>query len=103
MNSLALEPDNTSIAPTAEAIRTWLCSRIATTLGIQASQVDLDTAFDRYGMDSEQTVSVTSDLAQVLGVEELPPTLLYDYPTVNQLTAYLVATTHGEKTYGNAY
>jgi acyl carrier protein len=35
-------------------------------------------------------VSITVDLSEELGMEELPPTLLYDYPTINQLSTYLV-------------
>jgi acyl carrier protein len=91
-DSIVADSSATQIAPTAQAISTWLSARIAATLKIQPSQVDPDITFDRYGLDSMQAVSVTGDLGDGLGLEELPPTLLYDYPTINQLAAHLADT-----------
>jgi acyl carrier protein len=90
MNSLAVKSNATQIAPNAEAIASWLSQRIAKAMEILPSQVDPDITFDRYGLDSMESVSITVDLSEELGMEELPPTLLYDYPTINQLSTYLV-------------
>jgi acyl carrier protein len=51
-------------------------------------EVDVTIPFDRYGLDSLTAVSLTGDLQDWLGVE-VDPTLLYDYPTIEELVKYL--------------
>jgi acyl carrier protein len=80
---------STGIEPTENGIRQWLMQRIGSALKLQASQVDPTVAFDRYGLDSQQAVEVTTALGEGLGLGELPPTLLYDYPTIEQLTVHV--------------
>lgn len=91
MNAVVAPADTARIVPTLDAVCDWLCKRIATSLGIHASQIDPDITFDRYGLDSVHAVEVTADLGASLGLGELSPTLLYDYPTINQLTAHVTA------------
>lgn len=88
-----MEMENTNnnlrenLVTTAE-IKTWLVSYLAELLEIEPSQVDTTVSFDRYGLDSSATMSVTADLAEWLGWE-LEPALLYDYQTIEQLSEHL--------------
>jgi acyl carrier protein len=81
------------ITPTEDGIRDWLCQRIGAALRLQPSQMDADITFDRYGLDSVQAVEVTTALGEGLGLPDLSPTLLYDFPTINQLTTHVAGMT----------
>ena len=83
------------IATTEDGIRDWLCQRIAAALRLQPAQIDPEITFDRYGLDSVQAVEVTTALGEGLGLPDLSPTLLYDHPTINQLTAHVAALARG--------
>ena len=87
----ATPADAKRIAPTEDAINRWLCQQISGALRLQASQIDPDITFDRYGLDSVQAVEITTALGDGLGLSDLSPTLLYDYPTINQLTAHVAS------------
>jgi acyl carrier protein len=89
--SLAAATLERGITPTEDGIRDWLCQRIGAALRLQPSQIDADITFDRYGLDSVQAVEVTTALGEGLGLPDLSPTLLYDHPTINQLTAHVAA------------
>jgi len=55
---------------------------------------DVVVAADRnlaeYGLDSIVALTIAGDLEEELGIE-LPPTLLWDYPTINDLAGYLAS------------
>ena len=61
---------------------------LAKSLKMAPDDVDTAVAFDRYGMDSVVAVELTGELEQRMG-KKLEPTLLYDYPTIDALSAYL--------------
>ncbi|HEY7415853.1 MAG TPA: beta-ketoacyl synthase N-terminal-like domain-containing protein, partial [Ktedonobacteraceae bacterium] len=87
------ETENTeeSIAasgPGVEAIQNWLVAHLATLLKMNPRSVDIRAPFSSYGLDSAQAVGVAGDLEMWLG-RELPPTLVYDYPTIHALARYL--------------
>ncbi|MFM5980916.1 MAG: acyl carrier protein [Sphaerospermopsis kisseleviana] len=73
---------------TAVKIREWLVFYVADLLEIEAEEVDVETNFSRYGLDSSAAVILTGDLGDWLG-KELEPTALYDYPTIADLAAHL--------------
>ncbi|MBE9235322.1 acyl carrier protein [Anabaena aphanizomenioides LEGE 00250] len=74
---------------TAVKIREWLVSYVADLLEIEAEEVDVETNFSRYGLDSSAAVILTGDLGNWLG-KEIEPTIIYDYPTIASLAEYLV-------------
>ncbi|MGB7875090.1 MAG: beta-ketoacyl synthase N-terminal-like domain-containing protein, partial [Anaerolineales bacterium] len=73
---------------TTEAIQTWLVTRIATILEIEASSIDPRQPFTYYGLGSIQAVSLTGELEEYLN-RKLSPTLAWDYPTIELLAGYL--------------
>ena len=74
--------------PTEEAIRTWLVTNIANVVNMDPSRIDARQTFDNYGLDSLQADSLSGDLETWLN-REISPTVVWDYPTVEQLARHL--------------
>jgi len=72
----------------AEAIRSWLITRIASMLEMDSASIDPRQPFTYYGLGSVQAVSLTGDLEVFLN-RKLAPTLAWDYPTIELLANYL--------------
>ncbi|MEL6853899.1 MAG: acyl carrier protein [Cyanobacteria bacterium J06607_13] len=71
-----------------EQVQAWIVSYLADLLEISADELETDVPFDTYGLDSSAAIGLTGDLEDWLG-QSVDPTLLYDYPTVDALVAYL--------------
>lgn len=69
-------------------IKSWVVDYLADLLEIDPDEIDVTVPFDRYGLDSSAAVGLTGELEDWLG-EEVSPTLLYDYPTVESLVEHL--------------
>lgn len=78
--------------PSAGAIRDWLVAKMSEMLGFPEDEIDVRDPFANYGMSSMAAVSLSADLEDWLELR-LPPTLAWDYPTVEALTEYLAAET----------
>ncbi len=76
----------------AQAIRDWLVARIAGHAGIPPHEVDPRAPFARWGLHSVDAVSLSGELQEWLGVN-LPPTLLYDHPSIDELARHLAGST----------
>jgi acyl carrier protein len=74
--------------PTEEAIRGWLIANIASVVNMDPERIDPRQTFDHYGLDSLQAVSLSGDLETWLN-REVSPTVVWDYPTVEQLARHL--------------
>lgn len=74
--------------PTEAAIRSWLITNIASVVNMDPAQIDIQQTFDNYGLDSLQAVSLSGDLENWLN-REISPTVVWDYPTVEQLARHL--------------
>jgi len=85
----------TTPSVTEEETQDFLLQALAKMLNVEPSDIDTRIAFDRYGLDSAAAVKLTGLISDWSGME-LEPTLLYDCPTVDQLTAFLVAQKRGE-------
>ena len=72
-----------------QKIHSWLVERIANVLNIKSDQVDVKIPFDRYGLESADIVAIMADLEDLLGCEFDDPTLMYEYPTIDDLSEYL--------------
>ncbi|MGA2604831.1 MAG: beta-ketoacyl synthase N-terminal-like domain-containing protein [Verrucomicrobiia bacterium] len=72
----------------AEAIQTWLLSKLSERLGIESHEIDIREPFASYGLGSTEAVSLAGELAEWLG-RKLSPALVYEYPTIEALARYL--------------
>lgn len=79
------------IAPAAEKrsrIERWLIAHIARLADESAHDIDVHQPFSHYALDSLATVELTADIEDWLGLR-LPPTLVWDYPTISVLSRHL--------------
>ena len=83
-----MESNLTKISPNTSEIQDWIIAYIAKLLEVEPELVDPTIPFDRYGLDSSAAYALTGDLEDWLG-EEIDPTAIYDYPTVEALSEYL--------------
>ncbi|MEL6223569.1 MAG: type I polyketide synthase, partial [Cyanobacteria bacterium J06627_8] len=77
--------------PTSEqalSIQQWLVTQLADKLNVAASQISVHEPFARYGLDSITAIRLSAELEDWLG-RSLAPTIVYDYPTIASLAAYL--------------
>jgi acyl carrier protein len=72
-----------------DTIQNWLVNKIAEQLKIGADTIKVTEPLTRYGLDSIDSVTIVGDLEDWLD-EELPPTLLWDNPTIAKAAQYLV-------------
>ena len=71
-----------------DAIKQWLVARIARLLGVATIEIDINRAFEFFGIDSIVVVQLADELTQWLG-RPLPPTLLYNFPDIASLSRHL--------------
>ena len=69
-------------------IQEWLVAYLAELLKEEQEQIDITVPFDRYGLGSIDATSLIGDLEAWLE-QELPPTLLFNYPTIQTLAENL--------------
>lgn len=74
--------------PDEQAIQRWLRSKFGELLGVKAGEIDIQEPLSNYGLGSIQAVSLTGDLEDWLGLQ-LPPTLLWDYSSIDALAKHL--------------
>lgn len=83
------EPMSERAASKAEQkVQVWLLERLADILKIDPTQIDVREPFTHYGLGSLEAVTLSGDLEDWLG-REVPPTIAYDYPTVEALAKHL--------------
>ena len=81
---------NLSFDPTSvDSLRSWLIDWLAREMEIDQATIDPKRAFLSYGMDSMKAMTMVGDLEAMLSLR-LPPTLAWDYPDIDALSAHLV-------------
>ncbi|WP_423241852.1 MULTISPECIES: acyl carrier protein [Limnospira] len=70
----------------------WLITQMAERLGLNPDDIDIDEDFANYGLNSIEAVNLSGDLENQFG-RRLPPTLLWDYPTIKAIADYLAQDT----------
>jgi acyl-CoA synthetase (AMP-forming)/AMP-acid ligase II/acyl carrier protein len=71
-----------------DAIRRRLRARIAVLLELEPSEIDMNQPLVEHGIDSMKAVTFSLELETWLD-RKLPPTLLWDYPTIDALAEYV--------------
>lgn len=86
-------------APTASGqtasddIRHWLREKVSRHAGIPLAEVDEHKPFSFYGLDSVAAVGLSGELSERLA-RTVPPTLVYDHPSIDSLARYLAHEVH---------
>lgn len=73
-----------------ETVTKWLSNHIVQLLNINSEDINPDTNFENYGLQSADIMAIMADLEDWLGVELEDPVMMYEYPTINQLADYLL-------------
>ena len=71
-----------------ETITTWLVTKLANFLGLESDQIEIDSSFNHYGLDSSVALTLTGELESWLNLE-LEETLFWEYTNIAELTEYL--------------
>ncbi|MFJ3811647.1 acyltransferase domain-containing protein [Streptomyces sp. NPDC090073] len=79
---------------TARMLRQTVTSRLHEAYGVDPGTVTDDRPLSDYGLTSREAVSLAGELAAVLGTS-LPPTLIWEAPTLGHLLRWLVDTADG--------
>jgi phthiocerol/phenolphthiocerol synthesis type-I polyketide synthase C len=74
--------------PGTGEIAAWLISQLSHELGLSPTEIDISRPFAFYGLDSVRAIQLTTALEAWLG-RTLPPTLAYEYPTIELLSQHL--------------
>ncbi|AOY83401.1 acyl carrier protein [Moorena producens JHB] len=86
--------DNGSIeeknGPTVDEVQEWLISYLSQLLDLEIEEISTSTSFNRYGLDSSASISLTSDFGDWIS-KEIDPTILYSYPTIEAMAEHFGA------------
>jgi len=75
------------------ALTQLLAQWVAEALGVPTAEIDIDVPFSALGLDSVQGVEIAARLEKHLN-QSLPATLLFRYPTINDLVAFINNANH---------
>lgn len=73
---------------TQAELNDWLIKKISQATELPVDQIGIDTTFADFGLNSISAVSISTELESLLG-RELSPTLIWDYPTIREVSQYL--------------
>lgn len=79
-----------SAQPELQAVEDFLRAAVARLAGVPEAEIDVRAPFDEYGLDSMEVIDVTAQLEKLRG-QKLPPTLLYEYPSIRELATHLTS------------
>jgi len=75
---------------TEEIIKNWLVQYLSQLVGVTPEQINPQTTFSEYGLESGILMGFTADLEKWLNVE-LSIDVLFEYPTVDALARHVHA------------
>ena len=73
---------------TQEEVQAWIVDWLKSNADISTGSIELDKPFADYHLDSLTSVELSYDLEEWSG-KELSVTTVWNYPTINQMSAYL--------------
>ncbi len=74
--------------PTLAEAQHWLTTKIAEELAIDPESIHPQEPFAAFGLESVDLVGISGDLEKWTG-QQLSPTLLYEYPTIEDMARFL--------------
>jgi acyl carrier protein len=69
-------------------LKEFLVERVSAALRVKKNELDPDTPFARYGLESIDSVILAMEIEEEIGVP-LEPTLLWDHNTINLCASLL--------------
>jgi acyl carrier protein len=77
---------------TVDEMKDWLVGRISAALRVRKNEMDPDTPFAQYGLQSIDAVILAMEIEEEIGTM-VEPTLLWEQNTVNLCASHLVKVT----------
>ncbi len=71
------------------SITEWLVEWIAKELALPTAEIETDKSLLNYSLSSVTAMMLVGDLEEWLGLT-LPPTLVWDYPSIDAIADYLI-------------
>lgn len=76
--------------PDAHEVEEWLSEKVASRLGVPASEINREQFFDEFGLDSTEALVLAGELEAWIGME-MPTTALWYHPTIRDLAAFITS------------
>lgn len=70
-------------------VQNWLADQIADQLGLDSEDIENNTPFNSYGLDSAQAMTIAVAGRQRFGLE-ISPLIIWNCPTIDSLSHYIV-------------
>jgi acyl carrier protein len=83
--------------PGEQEIGDWLAGYVGELLARPAAEIDRDTAFGSFGLDSATAIGITGELEEWLGIG-IDPEAAEEYPTIRLLGQHLAARVAARRT-----
>ncbi len=84
------------IAADGASLRAWLVQEVARHLQTENDTIDIHQPLARYGLTSLAALEISGDLEGYLG-RTIPPSLIYQYPTIDALARHLTGESPAEE------
>jgi acyl carrier protein len=85
---MAMTSEAKKSIPTREEMAGWLIGWIAKEVGMPSEEIDTGRSLLQYSLSSVTATILVGDLEDWLELR-LPPTLVWDYPSIDAMTHYL--------------
>ena len=82
------------------SLQTILQKMVAAKTGLKQEQIDINSSFKDYGLDSLRLTELVENLGDQLGLD-LKPTVIFRYPTIKTLSSYLCGVQQKNEFYNN--
>jgi len=82
-------------AKTQEEVQGWIIQWLEENAGVLRETIELDKPFADYRLDSLTAVEFSGDVEEWLGIQ-LTITVLWNHPTIEKMTQYLVFRSNGK-------
>ena len=82
-------------AKTPEEVQGWIIQWLEDNAGVLRETIELDKPFADYRLDSLTAVEFSGDVEEWLGIQ-LTITVLWNHPTIEKMTQYLVFRSNGK-------
>jgi acyl carrier protein len=69
-------------------VQEWVVSYLARHLNTHPDEIDVTVPFEHFAVDSASAIEMTGHIEDWLG-ERVDPMMIYDYPTIRDMSGYL--------------
>jgi len=83
------ETTETTETISLDEIESRLVELLSEIIGIDRREIDRRASLIGYGIDSMDAVVLAGEMSEWLGVDDIDPTIVWDFPTIDAVAGYL--------------